>query len=354
MKKVLVAILLGITFFFATYSLKAKSGYTIHVTIRNAKDSMLQLCHYNGRPGMVNIDTSIKIKPGARSECTLKSDKHLVGGLYVLLFKNKRSQMELLLNDGDEIWVEYDFDQPVESATVRGTGECADYLEYLHFLGPYNQKFKQAEEEKRKAKTHADSLLVKEKTKQLNKEMDNYRDAYAKKHPESFMAKLFKASAYKEIPDAIKGKQEKEQQFIREHIWDDFDFNDERLAHTPFTENKLANYLSVIPQQADSINAASDELLSRMKNARALYNQTVDWMVRSQENVKASFGDDCFIYIVEKYYLNGKADWISDSIRNSYQKKIALLSRNVIGSKASDFNVMNDKDQPVSLNSLLP
>jgi thiol-disulfide isomerase/thioredoxin len=89
-----------------------------------------------------------------------------------------------------------------------------------------------------------------------------------------------------------------------------------------------------------------------MKNAPELFKLTVAWMVRSQENVKASFGDDCFIYLIEKYYLNGKTDLINDSTRNSYAKKIAMLSHNVIGVKAPDFTVLNRNEESVALKSI--
>ncbi len=331
---------------------QAANGYTLHITIDQPKDSVLQLCHYYGRPGLVTIDTTFRIKPGEKATVTIHSNKRLVGGLYMLLFKNKPSQMEIILNNGDELTIRYQFDKPAETAEIEGTQVCKEYLEYQRFLLPYNKQFRQLEEDRRKAKTKADSALVKERGKTLTNEVDRYRDTYATKNPKSFMATLFRAAAYKEIPANIVGQEEKEHAFIRAHIWDGFDFSDERLANTPFYENKLANYLSVIPQIPDTINAVSDELLSRMKDAYELYKITVDWMVKTQENVKARFGDDCFIYAVEKYYLNGKAGWINDSTRNSYMKKIALLSKNVIGVKAPDFSLKNVKDQVVTLKSL--
>jgi peroxiredoxin len=331
---------------------KASNGYLLHLTIDHPKDSVLQICHFYGKPERVNIDTTVRVKMGEKTTLTIKSTKRIVGGLYMLLFKNKPSQLEIVLNNGDEMTIHYDFNKPVETAEIKGTQECLDYLQYQKYLLPFNQQFKQLDEDRRKARTKADSSSVKQRTKDLNTKMDDYREAYAKKNPNGFMTKLFKASKYKEIPANILGNEEKEHKFIREHIWDGFDFADERLAYTPFYENKLANYLSVVPQIPDTINTVSDELLSRMKNARELYKLTVDWMVRSQENVKARFGDDCFIYVVEKYYLNGKADWINDSTKNSYMKKIAMLSKNVIGAKASDFTIKNEKDQVTSLRSI--
>ncbi len=334
------------------FSASAANGYTLHVTILHAQDSVLQLCHFYGRPGLVNIDTTFKIKPGAKSTFTLRSTKPLVGGLYLLLFKNKRSQMEMVLNNGEELTLQYDFDKPVETAQVTGSKDFKDYIDYQRFLLPYNQKFKQLEDDRKKARTKADSALVKEQGKKLNGELEAYRDSYAEKNPSSFMASLFRASKYKEIPESISNDEEKKNKFIREHIFDGFDFNDQRLANTPFLENKLSVYLSSAPQTPDSINAISDELLSRMKNAPELFKLTVAWMVRSQENVKASFGDDCFIYLIEKYYLNGKTDLINDSTRNSYAKKIAMLSHNVIGVKAPDFTVLNRNEESVALKSI--
>lgn len=270
----------------------------------------------------------------------------------MLLFKNKRSQLELILNDGDSMSVRYDFDRPAETAVIAGSQECIEYLEYQKMMQRIGPQFQQIEEQKRQAKTRADSLSAQQRSKQLMNEVDQYKAQYSLKHPSDFMTKLFKASAYKEMPPGIKGNKEKENTFIRQYVFEGFDFSDDRLAFTPFLENKLAAYLSAVPQVADTVNAVSDELLSRMKKGGELYKLTVDWLVRTQENVKVKFGDECFIYVVEKYYLNGSANWISDSTRQSYQKKIALLSQNVIGAHASDIHIQDKNDQPTTLQSI--
>lgn len=337
---------------FPLISQAKKNGYFIQAEISHVQDSILQLCHYNGRPGLVVIDSIIKVKVGQPCKVKFSTAKNVNGGLYMLLFKNKRSQLELILNDGDSISVAYDFDRPSETAVIKGSQECIDYLDYQKMMQRIGPKFQQLEEQKRQAKTKADSTNAAQRIKELMNEADQFKAQYANRNPTGFMTKLFKASAYKEMPATIKGNKEKENEFIRQYIFEGFDFNDDRLAFTPFLENKLGAYLSAVPQVADTVNLLSDQLLSRMKKGGELYKLTVDWLVKTQENVKVKFGDDCFIYIVEKYYLNGAANWITDSTRQSYQKKIALLSQNVIGAHASDIHILNKNDQATSLQSI--
>ena len=140
MKKSILTIyltcLLTVLFGFTNLRALAANGYTLHITIDHPQDSVLQLCHYYGRPGLVNIDTTIHIKPGAKASVTLRSNKRLVGGLYMLLFKNKRSQMEIILNNGDELTLHYDFDKPIETVEISGTQECKAYVEYQRFILP--------------------------------------------------------------------------------------------------------------------------------------------------------------------------------------------------------------------------
>lgn len=75
-------------------------------------------------------------------------------------------------------------------------------------------------------------------------------------------------------------------------------------------------------------------------------------MLRAQENAKVLFADDCFIYLVENYYLKGKATWVTDSFLTSYKAKISNLATNVIGVKAPEINIFDIKDQASSLQSI--
>lgn len=330
------------------------NGYDIRVDIRNAADTALQLCHYYGKPSMVTIDTVINAKPGQNLSVHFHSTKKITGGLYLLKFKNKSAQFDFILNNGDNLKVAFDFNNPVESAVVSGSPLCLDYLAYQQFVQPYNQKYMKLEEDRKKIRSKQDSIEIANRNKQYIREVEDYRQAFCKQHPNHLMTKMFKAAAYTEMPPDIQRDETKSRAFIRRHVWDGFDFTEERLALTPFVEAKLAAYLSSVPQIADTINAVTDELLNRMANARELYKLTVDWLVKTQENVKVNFGDDCFIYVVEKYYLNNRADWINDSTRNSYLQKLSLLSRNVIGAQAPDFELKNLQDVNVALNTIYP
>jgi peroxiredoxin len=329
-------------------------GYNIRVEVSNATDTELQLCHYYGKPSKVNIDTIIQTKPGQKLIFHFRSTKKITGGLYVLKFKNTNTQLDFILNNGDNLNITFDYKNPIESAGISGSQLCLDYLAYQRFVLPYNQKFAKLEEDRKKIRNKQDSIDVATRRKQYFKETEDYRQAFIKKNPEHLMSKMFKAASYTEMPESIQKDKEKSNAFIRQHIWDGFDFNEERLAMTPFVEAKLGAYLSSVPQIADTINAVTDDLLKRMSNAKELYKLTVDWLVKTQENVKATFGDDCFIYVVEKYYLNNHADWINDSTRNSYLKKLSLLSRNVIGVRAPDFELSNLQDMKVTLQSIYP
>lgn len=326
------------------------NGYKITFHISNCGDTALQLCHFEGKPSFVEIVSTKTFAKGTKDATVVfENDAKIISGIYMALFKYKRSQLDFILQNGDELDISYDFTKPTETAIIKGSSICLDYLAYQHYLAPFNEKFKQADAERKAAKNKTDSTSARDKIDALSKEIENYRQNYINKHPGNILSKLYKAASVVEFPKQIKGNEEQEKAYLRKHMWENFDFLDDRLVYTPFLEGKLETYLNIHPPIPDTINAAMDDLLKKMEKSPAQTRFATDWFVKAMENAKVQFGDDCFIHLVENYYLNGKATWAKDSAIKSYQKKILLLSKNVIGAKAPDMDILNKNDQAVSL-----
>lgn len=349
-------LLIFVAFAILHLTVSAKTnGYKVTVHISNCGDTALQFCHYYGKPGMVDIVTTKTFAKGTKDATVVfESDTKIVDGIYMLLFKYKRSQFDFILENGNELDITYDFNNPGETAMVKGSLVALDYLDYQRYLAPFGEQYKKIEAERKAAKTKADSTAVRNKSERVSKEIETYRQNYIRKKPNNILAKYFKTVSYIEFPENVKGKEEAEKAYLQVHIWDNFDFSDDRLAYTPFIEGKLETYLNVLPPIPDTINAKMDLILKKMEKSKELSHFALEWLVRAMENAKVQFGDDCFIHLVENYMLRNKPEWAKDSMVESYQKKILLLSKNVIGAKAADIDIQNMDGQPVSLKTVYP
>ncbi len=336
----------------STFGLGKTNGYKIEVHVSNCQDTTVQLCNYYGKAGMVNIVSTKTIKKSNDVTFTFENDTAIVGGIYLIMFKNKRSQFEFILNNGAHLQLNYNFDKPVETASIIGSEESKQYLAYFQFLTPFNDRHMLIQKEMALAKTAKDSSVCNDKVKALSDEIRQYRKMCIKKFPSTFMATYFTALEFTDMPKKIENNNEQRDEFIKKHIWEFYDFTDDRLAFTPINEGKLETYLSLTTPVADSIKLAMDLLLKKMEKSKELYKFTLDWMLRAQENAKVLFADDCFIYLVENYYLKGKATWVTDSFLTSYKAKISNLATNVIGVKAPEINIFDIKDQASSLQSI--
>jgi hypothetical protein len=97
MNKIIYSLTLAMLF---SMNAVAKDGYSIKVKFTDAKDSLVYLCHYFGKNTTVFKDDSVKLS--SKGEATFKSDKKIIGGIYMLLFADKTASMEMILLNGDD------------------------------------------------------------------------------------------------------------------------------------------------------------------------------------------------------------------------------------------------------------
>jgi thiol-disulfide isomerase/thioredoxin len=336
MNKIIYSLALAMLF---SMNAVAKDGYSIKVKFTDAKDSLVYLCHYFGKNTTVFKDDSVKLS--SKGEATFKSDKKIIGGIYMLLFADKTASMEMILLNGDDFALEVAKNNIYATAKFTGKSENDGFYEYQRFLSTYGKEYQKIEAELIACKTKADTTVVYDKLKAKGKELIAFRTSYAQKNPTSFLKKLFDAVDEPEIPTVLPtladGKKDSSYPriFYKTHYWDKYDFRDDRLIYTPLYERKLEDYMTklVIPVP-DSVEAESDMLLKKAKGMEETFKYTLWYLTRWTETSKVMGMDEAFVYLVENYYMKGMATWIDSAQLEKYIKRARDIAPNMIGQPA--------------------
>lgn len=349
LKKVFLSLFLILAFFLQA---TAKDGYQIKVKFADTKDSMVLLCHYYGKGSTVFRDDSAKLS--ANGEATFKSDKRIVGGIYMLLFADKSASMEIILLNGDDFSIEVQKHDIYNTAKFSGRSENSSFYEYQKFLSSYGKGYQFVEAGLINAKTKKDSSAVYEQLKEKGKELNKYRLDFTVKNPNAFLSKLFNALEEPEIPTVLPTKPDGSKdssyprEFYKSNYWKKYDFRDDRLIYTPIYERKLDDYLTklVVPVP-DTVEREADALLKKSEGMEETFKYTLWYLTRWSETSKIMGMDEVFVYLVENYYMKGKAPWVDSAQLAKYEDRARKIAPNMIGQPAMDIRMVDSTDANV-------
>ncbi len=349
MNRYILALLALISFCF---SASAKDGYNVKVRFTDAHDSLVYLCHYYGKNTTVFKDDSARLS--SNGEAAFTSDKKIIGGIYMILFADKSMSMELILQNGDNFSIEVAKADIYKTAKFTGPTENADFYEYQLYLVDYGKSYQKLDGDLSNAKTKKDSTLIRERMREKGKELSAYRQAFVEKKPKSFLAKIFNAVEEPEIPTELPtlpdGKKDSTYPriFYKTHYWDKFDLKDDRLIYTPLYERKLDDYMSklVVPVP-DSVIRECDSLLRVTEGHEEIFKYTLWYLTRWTETSKIMGLDEAFVYLVENYYMRGKATWVDSAQLAKYIDRGQKIAPNMIGRPAMDMRLVDSTDAKV-------
>lgn len=335
----------------------AKDGYKIKVHFTDVKeDKKLFLCHYFGKGGTVFKDDSVTLKNGMG---TFMSKEKIEGGIYLFLFKDQSTSMEFILGNGDDFSVSTKKSDIVPNVKFKGRSENDLFYGYQRFLIDYGKGYQKLNMALGKATNKKDSTAITDQIRKKSKELTNYRKGFIKQHPTTFMSKLFLALEEPQVPEdwPLKEDGTKDSTFpsryYQQHYWDDFDFQDDRLIYTPIYEPKLQNYMDkwIVPVP-DTVKAACDMILKKAEGKEQMFKYSLWYLTRWAETSKIMGMDEVFVYLVEDYYMKGKATWLEAEQLKKYEDRAKAIAPNMIGQPAMDIRVRDMYNNVVPLSSV--
>ena len=352
MKRLLL--LLAGVFLFAGFSYGKEPAYSIKGKVNGIKDTAVYLGYHYGDKQYLK-DTA---KVDAAGKFVFEGDKKLDGGIYLVVLPAK-NYFEIVIGDEQNFSFETDTADLMMNFKSKGSLENELYYDYQRFMIPRGREIDKLRKEYDSQKDNKEAAeKIRKRMAEIDKERTDYMKNVIAKHPQTFVAKFFKAMLEIEIPDPPvlpDGKVDSlfRYRYYKAHYWDNIDFTDDRILRTPIYHNKLKQFMeSVIVQIPDSVSKEADALLLKAKDNPELFKYTTWFITNSVEKSKIMGMDAAFVHMVENYYQKGLATWVDSTTLAKMSDRAAKIKPTIIGTTAHNIAPRDTTGKILALHSV--
>jgi len=314
-------------------------GRNISITLTPYKNCWVYLGSYYGKTKTLADSAWLD----ANSHGTFKGATKLTGGVYFVVSPQMSIQFELLMDDKQHFSIKADTAHK-EEAQITGSLENDLFKDYSKFSFTKGKHLNELSGQLASAKTAADSTRIKNEMAKGKQDMQDYWNNIIQKYPESLLATLFTSMRRPEAPaiPVVNGKPDSTYpyRYVKDHFWDDVNFFDDRLLHTPFFDPKLEEYFKyyVSPEPDSIINEVKWMLLSA-RTGKEIYPYLLTKFTNKYVNPEYMGQDKVFLYLFENFYAKGDTTFLNEASRKMVFDRAYHLMANQIGEPAPLLNL---------------
>jgi len=326
---------LSLLFFVAvTISLQAApKKHVVKFTIKGLKSTVCYLGGHYGDHDYI-YDTA---KVDDKGNFQFSGDKELDGGVYFIISADKKKLFEFIIDKEQKFSMIADTIDYIKTMKVVGSQENSLFYDFQRYAMKAHEKLDSLA---KLMKNGPDKGGAKRQLDTLNAHGKKYRNEFVAKHADMFMAKVLNAVEEPVVPPAPtlpNGRPDSTFAFkyYKAHFFDNIDFSDPRLIHTPVLFPKIKEYLTrlTIPDPDSVINAA-DYLIQKAGNDKDMFKFLVQYIIYTYENSEIMGMDAVFVHMAKKYYTPELATWVSASQLERVKERADQLEPILIGKKA--------------------
>ena len=331
------------------------NGRNIRIKLSPLRNTTVYLGSYYGTQ-MALFDSA---KLNALGEGVFAGPTKLTGGIYFVVTNlgGYQIQFDLLMDDKQQFVIQGDTSNSLkQKSKITGSEENKMYEEYKKFSAD-QEKMMQALEKsftEKKEKTKKDTADIRDAYAKTTKRMDAYRDSIIDKYSGTLLAALFSCNKRPTVPEIpiVKGKPDSTYpyRFVKGHYWDDVDFSDDRLLHTPFFEPKLDEYFkNLVSIEADSIIKEINYMLLSARPGKEMFPYLMNKFTKQYMNPQYMGQDKVFVFLFENFYSKGDSTLLDASNKKIVFERAYNLIANQIGLPAypMDFPDSSGKITPL-------
>lgn len=347
MKLIIVALVF--TFFsFPVIAQQSQPGYYITVTT-DYKNAKIYLGDYYGKRKLL-ADSAMSNEKGV---AVFNGDKKFPQGIYFIVSPERVILFEILMDSAQHFTV---FSDSTKPGLVKFTGSPDNdiFAAYSVFLTKISPALNSLQQQLRNAKNEADSSTIEKELAKAAAELTDYRDNVIIKQPNSMLATLLNVAKIPDRPKipVVNGKPDSLYPFyyVKDHYWDNVDFTNDLIIHTPFFEPKLEDYFKYyVSPNPDSIINEVNYMLLASRDTKELHNYLLGKFTDKYINPEYMGQDKVFLFLFENFYSKGDTTWLNEKQRKYIFDRAYSLMANQLNEQASPLNLTDTLGKAVSL-----
>lgn len=326
------------------------NGYLIHATIKPYKNTWMYLGSYYGQNKILTDSAWFD----DNSEGIFKGNKKLPGGIYFFVTPNHTLLFEILMDSLQHFSIVAD-SAHIENVTVTGSEENILFGEYTKYLSRIGPGLNALQQQLKTAKNASDSSEIKDQQKKLNSELNQYRQQIIDQHPGSMVAMFFKAVKLpdvKEMPVTENGKEDSlaAWRYMKDNFWNNVDFSDDRLVHTPFFDPKLNDYFKYyVSAEPDSIIPEVNYMLLSSRGGNDIHRYLLGKFTDKYINPEIMGQDKVFLFLFDNFFSKGDTLWLNEKQKKYIFDRAYSLIANQINEPAPPLILQDTSGKAVSL-----
>lgn len=311
-----------------------------------------QLTRFIGTVGTVNylIDSAFA---DASGKVSFGGDSLLPGGLYYFVFPDN-SFIQFLLDKDQEMVFRAEKADLVGTMKVEGSLDNELFYQNLVYEMQFQPKIQPLEAKVRSLGPGPERDAAVASRDALIAERKAHIRSFQQQHPESFFT-VFKLAGQNpdlkdpKLPD---GSIDSALQvfYYRMEFWDNVNFADERLLHTPVITNKFDTYIGKITdQRIDSVIKYGDIVIEKAKVNKEMFKFLVNQMAIKYNQSPIMGGEAIFVHVIDRYFTDDQAFWSNAEELAGIRKKANDMRSSLLGNTAQDLTCTNLAGQQESL-----
>ncbi len=323
---------------------------TIEVNIAGtAKGDTVYLANYYGNK-LFYADTAIV---DGKSNAIFKDPKGYKAGVYAVVVPGPK-YFELIVNE-PVIKLSTTKTDLLGGLQVKQSKENELFIGYIRFLNDRKLQGDALRARQDAAKDPIGRSAVKAEMEKLDGEVKQYQRDMVANNPSTLAAALVKMSMTPELeqPKKADGSLDSAAAYYqyRDHFWDNFDLQDERIVRVPVFANKFEEYIGkVVPQIPDTIGRLADQLIARCGNTAEVFKYMVHTITHKYESSDIMGMDAVFVHMALTYYCPkpgqpNRVDWMSAGKLDTLCTRARKMEPLALGRKAPNIILTDTTDE---------
>ncbi len=332
------------------FTIAEAQGYKVTLNAPQYKSGLAYLTYYYGKN--MNVQDSAIVN--SKGVAVFEGKDKILPGVYSIVLPGKTKLFDLLIAKKQIINISVpDTTDILNTVAITGAEENGLFQQYQRYASSKGRLLQSEMQAYKTSTTKEDSTAHEKKYRDLNDELNIYRDNIIKDHPESMLATLL--ISMKPVPVLYSDPKTHEDsvanfQFYKKHYWDGITFMDDRIIRTPFFLPKLEQYYrNVVPPVPDSIINESDYMLLLARSSPEMYKFLLNWLTDEYIYPKYMGQDAVFVHLFEKYHSKGVSSWLNEKQMKTISDRAYMLMANLIGEQAANLEMVDSSGKNVPL-----